>query len=335
MRLLAVANVTPTGYRVGKFLAGHVRYATDADQRRKVEVGEIFAYWPQAKIAAALGVQRATGQRGIRSLRDAGVITVRQRVRPCEASYVWARPVPSGVLSGVLSGVRSLNEPRTNHERTTSEPFKRVSARGTRTSVAKVKPAAPLNGAPIPSTHAETTEEPADVDVLRAIRQQFTARGKSKRTLAIIPARDKRVTREAAPKGSPMPSQAATDTTDGPASASALRDLRAQFKATQAKAKASRPITSPVKRTAKQAAVPEPDPSAPSTFTLDPDLEARFEEQDRLRQEQRAKRTPPPAPSAVGCPHCGHDRMSGGSCNACGYEDGTGFSPNPDYNAGL
>ena len=89
-----------------------------------------------------------------------------------------------------------------------------------------------------------------------------------------------------------MPSQAATDTTDGPASASALRGLRAQFKATQAKAKASRPITSPVKRTAKQAAVPEIParrPHSSSTQTL----EARFEEQDRLRQEQRAKRTPP------------------------------------------
>ena len=331
LAVLVVANVTPTGYRVGKFLAGHVRYGQTADIRRKVAVGEIFAYWPQEKIAAALECSVRQVQRGIRSLRDAGVVDVRQRVRPCEASYVFARPVVSGVVSGVGSGVGSLNEPRTNHERTTSEPFKRVSARGTRTSVAKptVKTAAPLKGSPLPSTHAETTEEPADVDVLRAIRQQFTARGKSKRTLAIIPARDKRVTREAAP------SQAATDTTDGPASASALRDLRAQFKATQAKAKASRPITSPVKRTAKQAAVPEPDPSAPSTFTLDPDLEARFEEQDRLRQEQRAKRTPPPAPSAVGCPHCGHDRMSGGSCNACGYEDGTGFSPNPDYNAGL
>ena len=134
-------------------------------------------------------------------------------------------------------------------------------------------------------------------------------------------------------KGSPMPSQAATDTTDGPASASALRGLRAQFKATQAKAKASRPITSPVKRTAKQAAVPEIParrPHSSSTQTL----EARFEAQDRLRQEQRAKRTPP-APSAVGCPDCGYGRMIGGSCEQCGYDDGTDFSPNPDYSHGL
>ena len=274
--LLVVADVTPTGYRVGKFLAAHARHATTSDIRRKVEAGEIFCYWPQTKIAAELGCSERQVRRGIRSLREAGVIAVRQRVRPYGAAYVFVR---SGVLSGVLSGVRSHREIVQNQERTPSEPSQRVSARVTRTSVPKspVKTAAPL-------------------------------------------------------KGSPMPSQAATDTTDGPASASALRGLRAQFKATQAKAKASRPITSPVKRTAKQAAVPEPG-EAPS-FKLNPDLEARFEEQDRLRQEQRAKRTPP-APSAVGCPDCGYDRMMGGSCEQCGYDDGTDFSPNPDYSHGL
>ena len=35
-----------------------------------------------------------------------------------------------------------------------------------------------------------------------------------------------------------------------------------------------------------------------------------------------------------GCPHCGHDRMMGGSCNECGYDDQTGFRPSADCNKG-
>ena len=80
-----------------------------------------------------------------------------------------------------------------------------------------------------------------------------------------------------------------------------------------------------------------PDPSAPSTFTLDPALEARFEEEDRLLHERLAHqpaRQPAP-PAATGCPACGHDLLMGGSCDQCGHDDGTGFSPSPDYNAGL
>ena len=268
---LAVANVTPTGYRVGVFLANHARHATDADQRRKVSPGEIFCYWPQAKIADDLGCSVRQVKRGIRSLREAGVITVRQRVRPCEASYVWARPVPSGVTSGVPSDVPSHTEPRTNHKRTPSEPFQKGERSGTRTSVPQspVKTAAPMKGSPLPSTQAATTEEPAGADVLRAIRQQFTA---------------------------------------------------ARAKSTKHKG-SKRPVSAP-----------EAD-DAP-TFKLDPDLEARFEEQDRLLHEHKAKTPPPPTP-AVGCPDCGHDRLMGGSCDQCGYDDGTHFSPNPDKNEGL
>ena len=112
---LVVANVTPTGYRVGLFMANHARYATEADIRRNVVPGELFCYWPQAKIAADLGCSERQVRRGVRSLREAGAIDVRRRVRPCEASYVWVLPVRSGVLSGVrgvLSGVRSHTEPR-------------------------------------------------------------------------------------------------------------------------------------------------------------------------------------------------------------------------------
>ena len=137
---LVVADVTPTGYRVGKFLASHARYATAADVRRHVVPGEIFCYWRQATIAAELGCSERQVRRGVRSLREAGALDVRRRVRPCEASYVFhaskAREgsrgcdegatnggsdvlsdVRSGVLSGVLSGVRSHTEPRTEPPR--------------------------------------------------------------------------------------------------------------------------------------------------------------------------------------------------------------------------
>ena len=110
---LAVANVTPTGYRVGVFMANHSRYARAADRRRNVAPGEIFCFWPQAKIAAELGCSERQVSRGVRSLREAGELTVRQRVRPCEASYIWSRSVGSDVGSHVGSGVGSHTEPRT------------------------------------------------------------------------------------------------------------------------------------------------------------------------------------------------------------------------------
>ena len=131
---LVVANVTPTGYRVGIFMANHARYAKPEDIRRNVVPGELFTYWPQAKMAAAMGCSERQVRRGVRSMREAGALEVRRRVRPCEASYVWVLPVRSdgagvrsesacvlsGVRSGVLSGVRSHTEPRTepqkNHE---------------------------------------------------------------------------------------------------------------------------------------------------------------------------------------------------------------------------
>ena len=133
---LVVANVTPTGYRVGLFMAGHARYAKPEDIRRNVVPGEIFCYWSQAKIAAKLGCSESTVSRGVRSLREAGVMDVRQRVRPCEASYVWVvsdqspdqssdqsndRPydvsgAPSGDGSGDWSHTEPRNEPQKNHE---------------------------------------------------------------------------------------------------------------------------------------------------------------------------------------------------------------------------
>ena len=79
----------------------------------------------------------------------------------------------------------------------------------------------------------------------------------------------------------------------------------------------------------------------PSSFNLDPDTEARLAEQDRLLHESTeafgfpAVGTigPPPKPTG-GCPQCGNQRLMGGSCDQCGHDDGTGFRPSADYNAG-
>ena len=110
-------------------MADHARYAKPADVRRNVQPGEIFTYWPQAKVAAEMGCSERQVRRGVRSLREAGALEVRRRVRPCEASYVWVQPVRSDVRSdgdacvlsdvrsGVLSGVRSHTEPRTEPQK--------------------------------------------------------------------------------------------------------------------------------------------------------------------------------------------------------------------------
>ena len=61
--------------------------------------------------------------------------------------------------------------------------------------------------------------------------------------------------------------------------------------------------------------------------------EALFQEHDRQLQQQReAKR--PTLRRSPGCPECGHNRLIGGSCHDCGYDDGTGFQPSADYNNG-
>ena len=111
---LATADLTATGYRVGRFMAEHARFATPADVRRKVRPGEVFVFWPQSKIAAELRCSERQVQRGVASLRAAG-FEVRRRARPFEATYVFPPPaVASGVASGVGSGVGSHPEPRLN-----------------------------------------------------------------------------------------------------------------------------------------------------------------------------------------------------------------------------
>ena len=107
-------NVTPTGYerwKVPRGIMPGTRQTSDGSGARW-RPGEIFCYWPQTKIAAELGVQRAHRSAGASvPFVKQGVIAVRQRVRPYGAAYVF--PVRSGVLSGVLSGVRSHREIRT------------------------------------------------------------------------------------------------------------------------------------------------------------------------------------------------------------------------------
>ena len=125
---LATADLTPTGYQIGKFMAEHARFATPVDIRRKVRPGEVFVFWPQSKMAATLGCSERQVRRGVASLKAAG-LEVRRRPRPCEASYVFPSPEPvlSSVLSGVLSRVRSQSEPRVNpRKEPTAEPVARA-----------------------------------------------------------------------------------------------------------------------------------------------------------------------------------------------------------------
>ena len=123
---------------------------------------ELLTYWepggtvfPSVKtLAEGIGVDRRIVRRhvarleriglqvrrGVRYLRESATMEVRQRVRPCEASYVFVQPVGSGVGSvgsdvrsdvgsDVRSDVRSHTEPRTepqkNHERSSSRARER------------------------------------------------------------------------------------------------------------------------------------------------------------------------------------------------------------------
>ena len=71
----------------------------------------------------------------------------------------------------------------------------------------------------------------------------------------------------------------------------------------------------------------------PSSFTLDPVIEARLAERDRLLHGREEHPLPPPKQKA-GCTQCGNQRLMGGSCDNCGHDDGTGFQPSADYNHG-
>ena len=99
---LEVQDVTTTGYRVGVFMVKKARYATEADTRRKVKAWEVFTYWKQSKIAAAMGCSESQVWRGIKSLRDAG-LAVRRRDSKV-ASYVFPQGQPQGQPQGHAQG---------------------------------------------------------------------------------------------------------------------------------------------------------------------------------------------------------------------------------------
>ena len=97
-----------------------------------------------------------------------------------------------------------------------------------------------------------------------------------------------------------------------------------------------------VQRATETTSTTEDQPAhQPSSFKLDPDTEARMFEADRLLHESTealgfpavGSLGPPPKPTG-GCPQCGNQRLMGGSCDQCGHDDGTGFRPSADYNAG-
>ena len=133
--VLVVANVTPTGYNVGVFMANHARYAKTSDVRRNVQQGEIFTYWPQAEDPPpswAVASARSSAAFGRCVSRECS--PSRRRVRPCEASYVWSRPVASDVGSDVGSGGRVWRRVsyrttyRTTYEPRTKQPAARASS---------------------------------------------------------------------------------------------------------------------------------------------------------------------------------------------------------------
>ena len=90
MDCLRSAQLTPAAFAMGKLMAHHARYATesDDDRLRKVEPGEVFVYWTQAKLATKLKKSVSQVERHMRALRKAG-LKVRRRVRPYGASYVF------------------------------------------------------------------------------------------------------------------------------------------------------------------------------------------------------------------------------------------------------
>ena len=96
----------------------------------------------------------------------------------------------------------------------------------------------------------------------------------------------------------------------------------------------AKPYVEAMREVAQKTTTSKTEPSQPSSFSLDPDLEARFAEQDRLIHEREAHLHLPRPKPTDGCPQCGHNRLMGGSCDQCGHDDGTGFQPSADYSNG-
>ena len=114
---LVVADVTPTGYRVGLFMAGHARYATEADVRRNVSPGNSSATGSRRRLQPVSAV--ASGRSGAefgpcakraRSKSDGGCDRAKHRMFGFNPSYQ-----ASGLTSGLIQN-HVLNHRRTTYE---------------------------------------------------------------------------------------------------------------------------------------------------------------------------------------------------------------------------
>ena len=117
---LVVADVTPTGYRVGLFMAGHARYATEADVRRNVVPGgtlQLLEAGEDCSRVSAVASGRSGAEFGpcakrARSKSDGGCDRAKHRMFGFNPSYQ-----ASGLTSGLASGL--IQNHVLNHRRTT------------------------------------------------------------------------------------------------------------------------------------------------------------------------------------------------------------------------
>ena len=118
---LAVANVTPTGYRVGKFMADHARYATEADvvgtcpRGKSSPTGRRPRLQPRwAVVSGRSGAEFGPCAKRARSKSDGGYDRVKHRMFGFNPS-----DLTSGLASYQASGL--IQNHVMNHRRTTLE----------------------------------------------------------------------------------------------------------------------------------------------------------------------------------------------------------------------
>ena len=92
-----------------------------------------------------------------------------------------------------------------------------------------------------------------------------------------------------------------------------------------------------MRKIAEQASTTAPTPDDDGADATKPpthsdEQEALFAEQDRQLQQKRASQLIQPVERTED--NCPHNRLIGGSCHDCGYDDGTGPQPSADYNNG-
>ena len=131
------------------------------------------------------------------------------------------------------------------------------------------------------------------------------------------------VTTAAPLKGSPVPSPSPLTVVATPEQHTAgLQDILDTIQ--RLKDTTSRTVTTPDD---------DDDDATTTPPTHSDDQEALFAEQDRQLQQQRQAAFTPTADRLTENT-CPHDRIIGGSCHDCGYDDGTGPVPSADFNNG-